>query len=259
MNNSIQHKLNRVRPPRVKVTFDVLVGETIEHKELPFIVGVVADLSGMRSKEPLSIKDRSFVEIDNDNFNDFMSHIQPSLKLSLDNRLLNNNSKIKADLVFESMDDFEPINLIQKIPALAELYESRIHLKDLLSKMDANEILEEMLLEIMNDPLKQSILEQEILESEAAFQNDQNTNSMNMKSSSIVQDLPPVDIDNTVIDASFDSPFENLKESFDEPEDFYKDQPIRDALQNSKEQNPSELKAEKKDLKKQGKDNDDFF
>lgn len=162
MSQSTQHKLGNTRPPRVQITYDVLVGGEKEHKELPFVLGIMADLSGMRSTEPLPIKDRSFVGIDMDNFNDIMAHISPNLEISVSNKLLNNQGKFKASLLFECMDDFQPDNLIEQIPTLSSLNHSRLNLKDLLSKMDGNDELEKLLSEIMLDPKKQEQLSREI-------------------------------------------------------------------------------------------------
>lgn len=162
MSQSTQHKLGNTRPPRVQITYDVLVGGEKEHKELPFVLGIMADLSGMRSTEPLPIKDRSFVGIDMDNFNDIMAHIAPNLDVSVSNKLLNNQGKFKASLLFESMEDFQPNSLIEQIPTLSSLNQSRLNLKDLLSKMDGNDELEQLLSEIMLDPKKQEQLSREI-------------------------------------------------------------------------------------------------
>lgn len=162
MSQSTQHKLGNTRPPRVQITYDVLVGGEKEHKELPFVLGIMADLSGMRSTEPIPIKDRSFVGIDMDNFNDIMAHIAPNLEISVSNKLLNNQGKFKASLLFECMDDFQPNNLIEQIPTLSNLNHSRLNLKDLLSKMDGNDELEQLLSEIMSDPKKQEQLSREI-------------------------------------------------------------------------------------------------
>jgi type VI secretion system protein ImpB len=87
MSESTQHKLDRVRPPRVQITYDVEIGDAVEMKELPFVMGVMADLSGMPAEELPKIKDRKFVEIDNDNINEIMSSIKPRLALRVDNKL----------------------------------------------------------------------------------------------------------------------------------------------------------------------------
>lgn len=162
MSENTQHKLDAMRPPRVQITFDVMVGNATEQKELPFVVAIIADLSGMRAQMPPPLKDRSFVGIYNDNMIEIMQYIKPSLELSVNNHLLSAKGKLKINLVFESMDDFHPANLIKQIPSLAALHESRVHLKDLLSKMDGNDELEELLLDIMSNSSKQASLWSEI-------------------------------------------------------------------------------------------------
>ena len=162
MADNTQHKLDQIRPPRVQITYDVMVGGSVEHRELPFVVGIMADLSGMRGEEPPPLKERSFVGIDIDNMHDIMDHIKPNLDLTVDNKLLNNNKPFNVGLVFKTMDDFHPSNLINQIPSLTALNKSRINLKDLLSKMDGNDELEQMLMEIMQDGAKQDALMAEL-------------------------------------------------------------------------------------------------
>ena len=87
MAESTQHVLSRVRPPRVQITYDVEIGGAIEKKELPFIVGILADLSGKPSAPLPKVKDRKFVEIDRDNFNDVLASAKPRLALRVANRL----------------------------------------------------------------------------------------------------------------------------------------------------------------------------
>lgn len=151
MSENTQHKIDRVRPPRVQITYDVAVGESTELRELPFVIGIMADLSGMNSSD-LKIKDKKFIDIDAENFSDIMSFINPNLSLLAPNKLFNNNTKIRADLNFKSMDDFKPLNIVKQVPALSKLYESRIHLKDLLSKLDGNDVLEQLLHDIIHNP-----------------------------------------------------------------------------------------------------------
>ncbi len=162
MAENTQHKIDRVRPPRVQITYDVIVGENTELKELPFVVGVMADLSGMPLVPLPKMKDRKFVEIDENNFNDIMTFIQPRLSLEVDNRLLNDDSDLKADLIFENIDDFTPINIVKQLPALTQLYEARVHLKDLLSKLDGNDALEGLLQEIIQSAEKREALQFEL-------------------------------------------------------------------------------------------------
>ncbi len=155
---SIQHKIDRVRPPRVQITYDVEVGGAIELKELPFVVGVIGDFVG-KPEEPLpAIKNRKFVEIDPDNFNQVMAGMKPRVAFSVDNKLQDDGSKLGVDLKFNSIEDFEPDNVVQQVEPLRKLVEARQKLSDLRSKMDGNDKLEEMLNDIIADTEKQKQL-----------------------------------------------------------------------------------------------------
>lgn len=151
MPESRQHTLDRVRRPRVQITYDVEIGDAIEKKELPFVVGVMADLSGNPENPLPAIKNRKFVEIDRDNFADVMEVISPRLVVRVANRLSDDNPEISVELVFKSMEDFEPQNLAKNIPALAALYQKRNNLKNLITKMDGNDPLEALLTQIMKN------------------------------------------------------------------------------------------------------------
>jgi type VI secretion system protein ImpB len=134
-----------VRPPRVHITYDVEIGDAIEMKEIPFVMGVLSDLSG-KPEEPLPrLRDRKFVEIDRDNFNSALSGMKPHLAYRVDNKLADDDSKLGVDLRFESMDDFEPEQVVNQVEPLRKLLEARARLSDLLSKMDGNDKLVEVL------------------------------------------------------------------------------------------------------------------
>jgi type VI secretion system protein ImpB len=155
---SIQHKIDRVRPPRVQITYDVEVGGAIELKELPFVVGVMGDFVG-KPEEPLpAIKNRKFVEIDPDNFNQVLAGMKPRVAYSVDNKMQNDGSKIGVDLKFNNIEDFEPDNIVQQVEPLRKLVEARQKLSDLRSKMDGNDKLESMLNDIIADTDKQKQL-----------------------------------------------------------------------------------------------------
>ena len=157
---SLQHKLDRVRPPRVHITYDVEIGGAIELKELPFVVGVLGDFSG-KPEEPLPrVRDRKFVEVDRDNFNQVLAGMKPRVALRVDNRLSNDESKMRVELRFNSIEDFEPDNLIQQVDPLRKLVEARKRLSDLLSKMDGNDKLEELLNEVITNSGAQKQLSQ---------------------------------------------------------------------------------------------------
>lgn len=155
---SIQHKIDRVRPPRVQITYDVEVGGAIELKELPFVVGVMGDFVG-KPEEPLpAIKNRKFVEIDPDNFNQVLAGMKPRVAFSVDNKLQDDGSKVGVDLKFNNIEDFEPDNVVQQVEPLRKLVEARQRLSDLRSKMDGNDKLESMLNDIISDADKQKQL-----------------------------------------------------------------------------------------------------
>ncbi len=159
---SLQHKLDRVRPPRVQITYDVEVGGAIELKELPFVVGVMGDFVG-KPEEPLpALKNRKFVEIDPDNFNQVLSGMKPRLAYSIENKLQDDGSKLGVDLKFNSIEDFEPDNIVQQVEPLRKLIEARQKLSDLRSKMDGNEKLENLLEGIISDTEKQKQLSESL-------------------------------------------------------------------------------------------------
>lgn len=142
---SLQHKLDRVRSPRVHITYDVEVGDAIEMKEIPFVVGVLADLSG-KPDEPLPrLKERKFVEIDRDNFNRVLEGMKPRLAFRVDNKLSADDTKLAVELRFKSMDDFHPENVAGQITPLRKMVEARQKLSDLLNKLDGNDKLDELL------------------------------------------------------------------------------------------------------------------
>ena len=148
---STQHKLDRVRPPRVQVTYDVDVGDATEKKELPFVLGVLSDLSG-KPEQPLPpVKERKFVEIDRDNFNDVMKGIEPRLALKVDNKLANDDTKLGVELKFKGIEDFEPTQVVNQIEPLRKLLEARAQLTALLAKADGNDRLNEKLQEIISN------------------------------------------------------------------------------------------------------------
>jgi type VI secretion system protein ImpB len=149
MPESIQHKLDRVRPPRVHITYDVEIGDAIEMKEIPFVVGVLADLSG-KPDEPLpKMKDRKFIEIDRDNFDQVLEGMNPRLAYRVDNKLTDDDTQMAVELRFKSMDDFHPERVADQVEPLRKLVEVRHRLSDLLSKMDGNDRLEELLQDVM--------------------------------------------------------------------------------------------------------------
>lgn len=145
MPESIQHKLDRIRPPRVQITYDVEIGGAIQKKELPLVMGILADLSGKPEEALPKLKDRKFVEIDRDNFNDILKSITPRMTAQVDNKLSKDGGKTNIELKFQHIDDFSPLNIVLKVEALKKLFESRQKLNDLLAKLDGNDTLDQML------------------------------------------------------------------------------------------------------------------
>lgn len=159
---SLQHKIDRVRPPRVQITYDVEVGGAIELKELPFVIGVMGDFTG-KPEEPLpAFKNRKFVEVDPDNFNQVLAGMKPRLAYTVDNKMQDDGSKMGVELKFNSIEDFEPDNIVQQVDPLRKLVEARQKLADLRSKMDGNEKLETMLEDIISDAGKQKELSDQL-------------------------------------------------------------------------------------------------
>jgi type VI secretion system protein ImpB len=151
MSNSTQHKLDRIRPPRVQITYDVEIGGAIEKKELPLVIGVLADLSGKPEAPLPKLKERGFVEIDRDNFNDVMASVAPRAAFPVENKLSKDGGFLNAELRFREIDDFSPAQLVHQVPALKKLFEARGRLSDLLAKLDGNDNLDSALQQIVND------------------------------------------------------------------------------------------------------------
>lgn len=159
-----QHLLDKIRPPRVHITYDVEIGDAIEMKELPFVVGVIADLSGTRDPDnPLApVKQRKFAEIDRDNFNDIMSKTNPRLAFQVENALTDDNTELNLLLKFQNMDDFSPVNVIKQVPGMAALYETRTRLKDLLTKLDGNDELDTLLTGVLSNTANQATITKDL-------------------------------------------------------------------------------------------------
>ena len=148
---SLQHTLDRVRAPRVHITYDVEIGDAIEMKEIPFVVGVLADLSG-KPDEPLpKLKDRKFIEIDRDNFNNVLEGMKPRLAFRVDNKLTDEDTKMAVELRFKSIDDFHPERVADQIIPVRKLVEARSRLSDLLTKLDGNDKLDELLQDVISN------------------------------------------------------------------------------------------------------------
>jgi type VI secretion system protein ImpB len=169
MAESTQQVLSRVRPPRVQITYDVEIGGAIEKKQLPFIVGVIADLSGQPAEPLPKVKDRKFVEIDRDNFDDVLAAAAPRLAFRVPNKLKPDaNEMLNVELKFKSMDDFGPVAVVQQIEPLRKLFEARNRLRDLLTKLDGNDELDAILREVVASTEEQTKLRSELGATEAS-------------------------------------------------------------------------------------------
>lgn len=148
---SVQKKLQRVRPPRVQLTYDVEVGDGKEIKELPFVVGVLGDFSAASNVEKTKLKDKKFINVDLENIDEVMSSIQPRAAFQADNTLTNDGGKIAIDLTFRSMEDFRPEQVVQQVEPLRKLVEARERLTDLRNKISNSEKLEDLLDEVLKN------------------------------------------------------------------------------------------------------------
>jgi type VI secretion system protein ImpB len=151
MSASIHSKLDRVRKPRVHITYDVETEGAAIVRELPFVMGVMGDFSGDPTAPLQSMTDRKFVQIDRDNFNDVMARMNPGLKLRVDNKLSEEGGQMAVDLKFNAIEDFEPARVAQQVPALRALMETRAKLRDLMSKVDRSEELEGLLEKVLQN------------------------------------------------------------------------------------------------------------
>jgi type VI secretion system protein ImpB len=148
---SLQKKLSRVRPPRVHITYDVETGGAIEKREIPFVVGVLADLSGQPEQPLPPLKDRKFSEIDKDNFDNVLGKINPRLAFKVDNRLSEDDTRLGVELRFKCMADFEPAAVAKQVAPLKRLLELRNSLHNLRSSLIGNDKLEGALQEALNN------------------------------------------------------------------------------------------------------------
>jgi type VI secretion system protein ImpB len=161
---STQHKLDRVRPPRVHVTYDVEVGDAIELKELPFVMGVLGDFTGQPTEPLPRLRDRKFVEVNPDNFDSVLEGMKPHLSFSVENKLSEDPAapQLKVDLHFKSMDDFAPDNVARQVKPLKELMDLRTKLSDRRGSLQGNDKLEELLLDAVGDKNKLDKLKKEM-------------------------------------------------------------------------------------------------
>ena len=149
--DSIQKKLSKVRAPRVHLTYDVEIGDAIETKEIPFVVGVMGEFSGDSTLEQPKLKDKKFVEIDLDTFDEVMSGLAPRATFKVDNKVSDKRGEFSVDLAFNSIDDFRPESIANQVEPLRQLVEARDRLADIRNKISANEKLEDLLEDVLNN------------------------------------------------------------------------------------------------------------
>ena len=161
---STQTKLSRVRPPRVQISYEVNAGDAIEIKEIPFVMGVLGDFSGQPTEPLEELKKRKFVDVSPDNFDDVLAKMKPHLAFSVENKLSDapDAGKLKVDLNFRALEDFEPENVARQVPALREMLDLRRKLADLRGSLQTNDALEKELQDIVNNTEKMKQLEAEL-------------------------------------------------------------------------------------------------
>jgi len=151
MAESIHEKLKRVRKPRVHITYEVETEGAEILRELPFVVGIMGDFSGDPTEALRPLSERKFIQIDRDNFNDVMARMTPGLNIRVANKLAEDGSEMAVALKFNSIEDFEPGRVAEQVPALKALLETRNKLRDLMSKVDRSEQLENLLEQILKN------------------------------------------------------------------------------------------------------------
>lgn len=162
MSASIHDKLKRVRKPRVHITYEVETEGAAVERELPFVVGVMGDFSGNPTEKLKPLKDRKFIQIDRDNFNDVLRRMTPGLNLKVKNTIAGDDSDMAVNLKFDSMDDFEPAAVVNQVEPLRKLKETRDRLRDLLSKADLSEDLEGILEKVLQNTDDMKKLQEEL-------------------------------------------------------------------------------------------------
>lgn len=162
--DSSQQQLGRVRPPRVNITYDVETGGAIELKELPFVMGVLADLTGQPTEPLARLKERKFVEVTPDNFDDVLASMKPHLAFTVENKLSEDADapKLGVDLNFKALDDFSPEAVARQVKPLNELLNLRTKLADLRGSLQGNDKLDEILQSTVADAEKMAKLKAEI-------------------------------------------------------------------------------------------------
>ncbi|MCM5679812.1 type VI secretion system contractile sheath small subunit [Schlegelella sp. S2-27] len=161
--DSVQKRLEKVRPPRVQLTYDVEIGDAIEQKEIPFVVGVLGDFTGQpdADKPQPRLKDRKFVNVDLDNFDEVMAGMAPRASYRVKNKLSPEGGEFAVNLEFNKLEDFRPEAVVEQVEPLRKLLEARTKLADLRNKLAGNEKLEDLLGEVLSNTERLQQLGQE--------------------------------------------------------------------------------------------------
>ncbi|MCE3261409.1 MAG: tssB [Pseudoduganella sp.] len=146
--DSVQKRLTKVRPPRVQMTYDVEVGDAMENKELPFVVGVMGDFGGNPDAPHKRLKERNFVNVDSNNFDEVLAGVEPVLRFQAPNRL-GGEGEFPVELRFRAMQDFRPEAIVRQVEPLGKLLEARGKLADLRNKLAGNDKLEDLLTDVL--------------------------------------------------------------------------------------------------------------
>ena len=170
---SVQDKLSRVRKPRVHIIYDVETEGAVVQKELPFVVGVMGDFSGDPTQPLKPLNDRKFIQIDRDNLDEVMAKMTPGLRMKVDNTLADDGSQMSVELAFTSMADFEPAAVVQQVEPLRKLLDVRNQLRDLLSKADRSEDLENLLEQVLTNQEQLDALSKQLGASTEKKEDDQ--------------------------------------------------------------------------------------
>jgi type VI secretion system protein ImpB len=160
-STSVQKKLQKIRPPRVQMTYDVEIGDAIENKELPFVMGVVGDFGGNSEVEQKRLKERKFVNVDRDNFDEVLKGVEPRANFRVKNELGEDGGEFAVDLKFKSMEDFRPESVVEQVEPLRKLLEARTKLADLRNKLAGNDKLEDILNDVLHSTEKLAELGQQ--------------------------------------------------------------------------------------------------
>lgn len=148
---SIHKKLEKIRKPRVHINYEVETNGASVKKELPFVIGVTGDFTGHNTDSLKSLKDRRFIQIDSENYDDILKRMNPKLSFTVENSISDDSTEMAVDLSFTSMGDFEPDAIVEQVAPLKSLMDTRNKLRDLLTKVDRSDELEGILEDVLSN------------------------------------------------------------------------------------------------------------